>query len=119
MSLIYLRSSHFYSNLVESKNETWQPAYSGVLHLSSPPNFTVMYRILLLLVVTICSAERTMSGIRLRSSMGDSWLSNLLVLSCNSDILENIFQCFQNNEIIEAFAKTTPQRRKLISYKRS
>lgn len=74
MSLINLRFSQFYSNLVESKNETWQPAYSGVLHLSSPPNLTAMYRILLLLVVTICSAERTMSRLRtLKSVLGAVW----------------------------------------------
>lgn len=89
-----------------------------VLNLSALPNLTVMYRILLSLAVTSCSAERTMSRLkivknRLRNSMGDSWLSSLLILSCENNVLSQI----QNEEIINKFATTSVQRKKLLLYK--
>lgn len=92
--------------------------YRCLLRLSGLPNLTMLYTILLSLPVTSCSAERTMSRLkivknRLRSSLGDQWLSSLLVLSCESDILKAI----TNEDIINIFAQSSEQRKKLLCRK--
>ena len=91
--------------------------YRCIMHISGFPNLTVMYRILLSLAVTSCSAERTMSRLkivknRLRSSMGDLWLSNLLILASEKDI----FKAIPNEEIVNKFALTTSRRKQLLLY---
>lgn len=92
--------------------------YRCIVQLSSFPNLTVMYRILLSLAATSCSAERTMSRLkivknRLRSSMGDKWLSSLLILASEKDI----FKAIPNDDIINQFALTTSRRKQLLLYK--
>lgn len=92
--------------------------YRLLVNLSGFPQLTTMYRILLSLPATSCSAERTMSRLkivknRLRSSLGDTWLSSLLILSSEKDILDGI----ENTEIINTFGATTQQRRKLLLFK--
>ncbi|XP_039295010.1 uncharacterized protein LOC120353853 [Nilaparvata lugens] len=89
--------------------------YRCLLNLSGFPHLSILYRILLSLPVTSCSAERTMSRLkivknRLRSTMGDSLLSSLLILSCEKDILKQI----SNEEIINKFALSSVKRKKLL-----
>lgn len=47
---------------------------------------------------------------RLRSSMSDKWLSNLLILASEKDILKLI----PNEEIVRKFAQTTIRRTQLL-----
>ena len=89
--------------------------YRCIMHISGSPILSILYRILLSLAVTSCSAERMMSRLkivknRLRSSMSDTWLSNLLILASEKDILKAIL----NEEIINKFALTTPKRKQFL-----
>lgn len=77
----------------------------------------VVFATLLSLAVTSCSAGRAMGRLkitkdRLRSTMGYTWLSNLMVtgMSAEKDVLESI----STEEIIDAFALSTLQRNKLL-----
>ena len=59
------------------------------------PNVETVLRIYLCLMVTNCSGERSFSKLRMiknymRSTMGQDRLTNLTILSTESDILENI-----------------------------
>ena len=65
-----------------------------------------VYKILLTLPVTSCSAERTMSRVRivknrLRSTMLDDWFSSLLCIASEKDILSSL----DLNNIVDRFAE--------------
>ncbi|KAJ8868931.1 hypothetical protein PR048_030472 [Dryococelus australis] len=92
--------------------------YRCVLNISALSNLTVTYRILLYLAVSNCSAERSMSRLklvknRLRNRMGDAWLSSLLILSSENNILNQI----ENEKIINKIFTTSVQRKILFLYK--
>lgn len=74
------------------------------------PNLFVLYKILLSLPVTNCSAERAMSRLklvksRLRASMSDSWLNSLMILSAECDVVNSI----SVDKIIDRFARSSSQ----------
>ncbi|XP_046673769.1 uncharacterized protein LOC124362917 isoform X1 [Homalodisca vitripennis] len=92
--------------------------YRCLLNISGFPYLTSLYQIILALPATSCSAERAMSKLkivknRLRSSMGDTWLSDMLVLASEKDILQSI----PNSEIIDKFGISSENRKKLLLYK--
>lgn len=65
-----------------------------------------MYQILLTVAVTSCSAERAFSKEKIiknpiRSSMLDEWMSAMMVLASETDILNGI----PNEDIINKFAE--------------
>lgn len=66
-----------------------------ITQVSSFPNLTVLYKILVTLPVTSCSAERALSKLRiiknrLRSSMLDNWMSAMMILAAEKSILDRI-----------------------------
>ena len=91
-----------------------------LLHQLSGSGFgTLMYvyKILLTLPVTSCSAERAMSRIRiiknrLRSTMLDDWLSALLCLASERDILQQL----SVEDIINKFAQCSESLRRQLVY---
>lgn len=84
--------------------------------LSGFTTLQYVYKILLTLPVTSCSAERTMSRVRivknrLRSTMLDDWFSSLLCIASEKDILSSL----DLNNIVDRFADCSDiLRRKLI-----
>jgi hypothetical protein len=73
--------------------------------ISNYPHLKSLYKILISIPSTSCSAERSLSRLRiiknrLRSSMTDSWLSSLMVLASEKDIL----QAIDLDELINKFA---------------
>jgi hypothetical protein len=79
-----------------------------VSRLSGYPQLVGLYRILVTLPVTSCSAERSFSKLRivknrLRSSMCDEWLKCLMILAAEKDILSRL----KNDDIIDRFAETS------------
>jgi hypothetical protein len=86
-----------------------------LLQLSGFPNLTCMYKILVSLAVTSCTAERSMSRVRiiknrLRSTMLDDWFSSLMVLASEKDILVSI----PTSKIIDRFALCSKPLHKLL-----
>ena len=86
------------------------------MQVSSFPNLTVMYQILVTLPVTSCSAERALSKVkiiknRLRSTMLDDWMSSMLILAAEKSVLARI----KNEEIIDFLACVSVPFRKLLS----
>jgi len=86
-----------------------------LLQLSGFPNLTCMYKILVSLAVTSCTAERSMSRVRiiknrLRSTMLDDWFSSLMVLASEKDILHSI----PVSKIIDRFALCSKPLHKLL-----
>lgn len=78
--------------------------------MSAYPNLLVLYKILLSLPISNCSAERSMSRLkliktRLRSTMSDEKLNDLMILSSEKDILDNL----DIDVIINRFANTSVQ----------
>ena len=78
--------------------------------MSAYPNLLVLYKILLSLPISNCSAERSMSRLkliktRLRSTMSDEMLHDLMILSSEKDILDNL----DIDVIINRFANTSVQ----------
>lgn len=68
----------------------------------------VLYKILLTLSVTSCSAERAFSKLKIiknpiRSSMLDEWMSAMMILASEKDILDSI----NNEEIINKLAMSS------------
>lgn len=72
------------------------------MHISDCSNLTVMYSIILSLAITSCTAKQTVSRLKmlkdqLHCSMGDLWLSKLLILVLEKDVFKAItnaiFQC--------------------------
>ena len=87
--------------------------YRCVTNMSGFPNLTMLYQIILSLPATSCTAERTMSRLKivknkLRSSIRNVWLSNMLVLTSEKDILKSISNV--DLDIIEKFALTSVRR---------
>ena len=79
--------------------------------LTAYPNVACMYRLCLTLPVTTASAERSFSKLKLtktalRSTMGESRLSALLLLSIERELTDNVdFNC-----VIDAFASVRQRR---------
>lgn len=76
------------------------------------PNVMVAYRILLTIPVTVASAERSFSKLKLlksylRTTMAQDRLNGLAILCIERDMLENI----KYNSIIDDFASKTATRR--------
>ena len=74
--------------------------------LSAFSNLTILYKILTSLGVTSCSAERALSKEKiikysLRSVMLDEWLSAMMILASEKDILEKI----ENEKIVDKLSE--------------
>ncbi len=74
--------------------------------LSSFSNLSVLYKILVSLAVTSCSAERALSKEKIikcpmRSTMLDEWMSAMMILAAEKDVLDTISNC----EIIDKLAE--------------
>lgn len=75
------------------------------------PNATIAYRILLTIPVTVASAERSFSKLKLlksylRSTMTQERLSGLALIAIENDILENV----SYEELIEEFIPRNARR---------
>jgi hypothetical protein len=73
--------------------------------ISNYPHLKTLYKILVSIPATSCSAERAFSRLRiiknrLRSSMEDAWMSSLMIMASEKDILLKI----SNDKLIEKFA---------------
>ena len=90
--------------------------FRAVTELSGFPALTWLYRILVTLVVTSSSAERAMSRLKIIkscSSMLDDWLSSLMILASEKDIVEMI----SIEDIINTFAgNSAPLQKLLLNY---
>ncbi len=89
--------------------------YRFLMQLSKYNNLTVMYRILVTLAVNSCSAERAFSKEKIiknpiRSSMLDEWLSAMIILASEVDILDML----NNDAIIDRFAQKSSIYCKLL-----
>ena len=85
--------------------------------LSGFTSLHYIYKVLVTLPVTSCSAERAMSRVRivknrLRSTMLDDWLSSLLCLASEKDILLNL----ELNDIVNRFANLSDSLRRQLIY---
>lgn len=74
--------------------------------LSGYPNLLQLYWILVTLPVTSCSAQRTLSRLRiiknrLRSTMCDKWMSALMIISAEKGLLAKI----TNDDIVDKFGE--------------
>ena len=83
--------------------------------LSGFSTLNVLYKILVSIPVTSSSAERAMSRVRLtknrlRTTMVDDWLSSLMILASEKDILKSI----PVDRIIDHFATLSILLRKLL-----
>jgi hypothetical protein len=79
------------------------------------PNATIAYRVLLTIPVTVASAERSFSKLKLlksylRSTMTQERLNDLAMIALESDILEKI----DYKSIIEDFISRNPTRMRLF-----
>ena len=88
-----------------------------IMELSGYPSLTCLYKILVSLAITSCSAERAMSRVRiiknrLRSTMLDDWFSALMVLSAERDLLESLTM----DDIINRFACSSTALQKQLVY---
>ena len=88
-----------------------------IMQLSGCPSLTCLYKILVSLPITSCSAERAMSRVRiiknrLRSTMLDDWFSALMVLSAERDLLESL----AIDDIINRFARCSSALQKQLVY---
>ena len=86
-------------------------------HMSGFTNLQYMYKILVTLPVTSCSAERAMSRVRiiknrLRTTMLDDWFSSLLCLASEKDILSSL----ELNDIVDRFANCSDNLRRQLMY---
>jgi len=93
------------SSFVKPLRVIWQ--------LSGYPALTSLYKILVSLAVTSCSAERVMSRIRivknrLRSTMIDDWFSPLTLLACERDAT----LALKLDEIVDRLAVQSPALKK-------
>ena len=85
--------------------------------LSGFTSLHYIYKVLVTLPVTSCSVERAMSRVRivknrLRSTMLDDWLSSLLCLASEKDILLNL----ELNDIVNRFANLSDSLRRQLIY---
>lgn len=79
------------------------------------PNVSIAYRILLTLPVTVASAERSFSKLKLiktylRSTMSQEMLNGLAILSIESELLEKL----DLEDFIDDFASQNARRSKLF-----
>ena len=82
-----------------------------LLELSGFPNLLCMYKILVSLAVTSCSAERSISRVRIiKNRLLDDWFSALMVLASENDILDKI----PISSIIDRFAHCSKPLHKLL-----
>jgi hypothetical protein len=86
-----------------------------VFQLSAFPMLTCLYKVLATLPVSSCTAERAMSRLkiiknRLRSTMSDERLDDLMVIASERDILEKI----PTDAIIDRFGRSSTQLQKLL-----
>lgn len=84
-----------------------------IYQLSAYPTLTSMYKILSSLSITSCSAERTLSRVRiiknrLRSTMKDDWFSSLTLLACEKDVCDSL----KVEDIVNKFAVLSPALRR-------
>ncbi|KAK2362136.1 zinc finger MYM-type protein [Trifolium repens] len=75
------------------------------------PNTFIAYRILLTIPVTVASAERSFSKLKLlksylRSTMLQERLNGLVMIAIENDLLENI----QYEELVDEFASKNARR---------
>ena len=78
------------------------------------PNVSIAYRILLTIPITVASAERSFSKLKLLkthlgASMLQDRLNGLAILSIEKDILENL----ERDSIIDDFASKNARRKRL------
>jgi hypothetical protein len=88
-----------------------------LLELSGFPCLLSLYKNLVTIPVTSCSAERSMSKLkivknRLRSTMKDDWLESLMILASEQDLLDSL----SPSSIIDKFAFMSPNLRKLLIF---
>lgn len=86
--------------------------------LSGFTNLTFLYKILVSIAVTSCSAERAMSRIRtvknkMRSTMLDDWFSSLMVMASEKDLLTAI----SGDCIIDRFATSSVPLQNQLLYR--
>jgi hypothetical protein len=84
-----------------------------IYQLSAYPTLTALYKILSSVAVTSCSAERTLSRVRiiknlLRSTMQDDWFPSLTLLACERDISESL----RVEEVVDNFARLSASLRR-------
>ena len=87
----------------------------AIMELSGFPVLTWLYKILVTLAVTSCSAERAMSRVkiiksRLRSTMLDDWFSSLMILASEKDVVDKL----SVDNIIDSFAGSSAPLQKLL-----
>jgi hypothetical protein len=91
---------------------------SLLYQLSGYEHLLRVYWTLVTLPVTSCSAERALSRLkiiknRLRSTMSDEWMSDLMVLASEKDIVSSI----TNDAVIDSFANLSNQlKRQLVFF---
>ena len=100
----------------------WQQyAFSKPLNLLSQmsgfPNLLMLYSIFACLGVSSASAERALSKLkiiknRLRSTMSDDFLSSLMIISAEKDLLALI----SNHDIIERLSTASPGLQSHLMY---
>jgi hypothetical protein len=84
-----------------------------IYQLSAYPTLTTLYKILSSIAVKSCSAERTLSHVRiiknrLRSIMQDDWFSALPLLACERDITKSL----KVEDVVDKFAGLTSALRR-------
>ena len=88
----------------------------AIMELSGFPVLTWLYKILVTLAVTSCSAERAMSRVkiiksRLRSTMLDDWFSSLMILASEKDVVDKL----SVDNIIDSFAGSSAPLQKIVT----
>lgn len=83
--------------------------------LSTFNHLTILYKILVSLAISRCSAERALSKNRiiknpLRSTMLDEWLSNMMILASEKDVLDTI----PDEEIIDRLGRKSQVYARLL-----
>ena len=84
-----------------------------IYQLGAYPTLTTVYKILSSVAVTSCSAERTLSRVRiiksrLRLTTQDDWFSALTLLACEKDISESL----RVEDVVDKFAGLTAALRR-------
>lgn len=79
--------------------------------VDSFPNTSIILRILLTMLVSVATAERSFSKLKiiknyLRSTMGQNRLSNLAIISIESDLLKEL----DTQDLIKQFVKTKARK---------
>jgi hypothetical protein len=85
--------------------------FKYVRQMDSYPNISIAYRILFNVLVTVASAERSFSKLKLlknylRSTMSQEWLNGLATLCIEKKLLDKV----DSNTIINDFASRNVRR---------